>query len=582
MTRFHGALRRSVLRPGTRGQEGAVSVLVAVLSLLLLSAVAMAVDIGSSALTSRDQQGAADLAALDGVRALGDLRSTTVGRQVRAEELVAATLAGNDGWAAGGRTAVTELGRVDDATGAFVLDPADPTAVRVTLTSPTRQFLPLPGLGTSGDVTRSAVAELSALAATSIGTSVVSIDSERAGVLNMLVGQMLGGTVALDAASWQGLADGTVGLRDLAAELGLGSPAELLDTDVTAGQLLAAAAAGLSSSGDPLDVAAATPLSSLAATAAAPLSFPVGDLLDLEAGQVGALADTEVDALSLVTAAASLVNGDNLLSVPLGAAVPGVASLDVRLAVIEPPRIAVGRPGVDPATGTWRTLASTAQVRVAVDLELDPLGTIAGVSVGSMNLPLAVDAGYGEAALTDVDCAPTEPLTSATNRVSTSAVRAAFGGIDAASLLAPELTSTRAPLVDLGLSVPLLGTVPLASVDATGTTDVAGSTSDVVQHGFFPTASRVPGSTSLGGPSGVGLSALLDDLSLDITLLGALPVGLDLVTDVLVPALDLAAPIVDGVDAQVVAPALESLGVSLGDADVRVLSVDCGLRRLVE
>jgi uncharacterized membrane protein len=139
-----------------RDERGAVAILTAASMLLVMTAVAMAVDVGDVVWRKRQLQRTVDLASLDAVRALGDRRDATQTRCAQAGSYAQqSALRNNFGYANPGNSLSIELGTVDRATKTFtsltdcssVLDPPNATAVRVTgTTSVPFKFLP----GTDG------------------------------------------------------------------------------------------------------------------------------------------------------------------------------------------------------------------------------------------------------------------------------------------------------------------------------------------------------------------------------------------------------------------------------------------------
>jgi uncharacterized membrane protein len=577
-----------------RDEEGAMAIMAALATVVALLAAVLAIDLGSHVLAQRDMQGAVDLAALDAVMALdADGEPSALADQYARDSLTR-----NDGWAnRDGRTVTVTVGTFDRATRVFTPTTSAPDAVLVEAEA---QFSRLTGVLAGSDrVAHTAVASLLEASSISIGTHVASLDTGRSELLNRVMGRLFDGPVTIDAVGWQGMADAQVPLRALMTSFNVASVEQLLDLQVTAPQLLEASAAGLSSSGDPLEVQTAGLLTSTASTISNQTTFRLGDLLVVEQGVPGSVATLTVDALSLVTGSAMMINDDRAVDLGMDlSGVPGVGSGSLTLAVVEPPQVAVGRPGLTPG-GEYRTIARTAQVRLGVDLELDPLGEYAGVNVGSMRLPLALDAGRGSAALLDVGCAADEAAAFATNLVRTTAAGVVYGATSPEVLVAPSASvvgSVRGPLVDLTVDTLLAGEVPVASVTAAGSEVVPGADEQVQLYGPFASRARVLGNAPLGGftGDGVGLSTLLDDLDLETTLLESSPTlgltlsidgdgtSVSLTDDVLVPALADAAGVVDGVDA-LVADVVDVLGVAtVGDADTSADTVDCSGRQLVQ
>ena len=111
-----------------------------------------------------------------------------------------------------------------------------------------------------------------------------------------------------------GLAQGSVGLEelldDLQLDLGAATPEQVLTTDITLAQLLAAAADVGS------DAAIVTALDNLAANVNLPTgTIQLGDLLQI-ATPDGSLSNIDLNALDLVVGAVQLFNSANIVSTP--------------------------------------------------------------------------------------------------------------------------------------------------------------------------------------------------------------------------------------------------------------------------
>lgn len=593
-------------------EEGAISVASAGVLLMLMVLSTLIVDLGSHVLAERDLQGAVDLAALDAANALTYDSDPTL-----ADEYARAAIAADEGWGSqDGRTVDVVLGRFDEATRTFTPGGGEPDAVMVEAAT---QLSRLTGAVSGTDtVRRRAVARLTELSAISIGTHVAAVDSGRAELLSRVLSALLGGPVTIDAIGYEGLGSANLPLGVLAAELGLGSVDELLDTRVTVPGLLAATASGLSASGDPLLVQAATALGGSSVGAIdGQTDLSLRDLVHVQQGVPGSVATVEVNALDLLVGSAMLVNRDNVVGLDLGLdQLPGVTTGDVNLHVIEPPQPAVGRPGVD-GNGVARTVAQSAQLRLGVDLVLDPLGDVNGVSVGSTSLPVVVDAARGTATLTGLGCISDVSVGHSRTFVETATSGVTFAPASATALTTSPVSGSAgltasAPGVftELALDVGLLGLeVPIASVEASGQVEVPGDSGEVVLDGPFRSTQRFAGATPFAdaAPGAPSIAGLLDDLELATTL-EALPsdVGLglsfqvgasasdgdtsagtggetdlDLTLDVLGPAVTRLQSVVGRVDSTV-GGVLDVLGVaSLGDADIAANSVSCSGRELV-
>lgn len=363
-----------------RDEDASVLVFTGLVFAVLLAVGAVAVDLGRLASTSRDQQGAADRVALDTLLHLQRTGPTGVAdaaRRSRDRNL------GVWGAAAGDLDAALTVrpvacgpapGELRAVAGDAWGDP-DVSGVEVVLGSTVASRF-LPGV-TPFDVTRRAVACSQPLAAISAAGTTATLDE---GLTGALLSGLTGGALDVSLIGWNGLAQVGVSLLDLGEELGrigvdvgAGTLTELLDADVTAGQLAQATVAALVAGGDTAGLDA-TLLGSLAVLEVPALAaFRLGDLLEASTSAEAALL-TEIDALGLVVAGLQLAN--HRAAAALDLEIPGVTG--ARLSVIEPPAIAIGPPGFH-GDGTPRTRARGAQL--GLDLRL-PVGTVRDAGSG--------------------------------------------------------------------------------------------------------------------------------------------------------------------------------------------------------
>ncbi len=526
-----------------RGDEsGAISVLTAAASLVLIASLTLAVDVGSRTLGARELQGAADMAALDAVRSVGDLPSRSAGG------LATDSLEQNRDWIEASLSDV-QVGTFEPGSGFSPgATPAD--AVRVVAAGDAPGFVLLD----DGALTRSAVARLVPPVATvSVGSRLASVDSNDSPVLNALFGGLLGGNVSLNLVGYQGLANGSVTLRALQQQLlsagyEVGTVDALLNTDIAVADLLEESATVLSNgSGDQNTIDALTGLQS--AVTGSP-ALQLGDVLEVTTADPRSALDAAVNLFDLVSATAQVADGDNAVSLGLPVSVPGLASGQIDVTLIEPPQIAVGPPA--------EAVARTAQVRLDLTLELAD-GSVA-------TLPLSIDAATATATLTDAVCAvPTDTSTATVETVTRTA--GLFLGDRSGDTLQPV------ELIELSVLLSLVTVEGKASVEAAESP--ANPTGPPRLKTVDPAAAwTVPGVQS------VGLSDLLTSENLTVTT-SLLGISLD-VSDVVSALNTTVAPVFDGVESLVLEPLLEGLGVGLGGADVRVTGLSCHRRQLVE
>lgn len=613
---------------GRSGDEsGAIAIMTAVMTMALLVATALAVDVGRVAWTSRDQQGVTDRAVLDAVRVLNDrfpTGTTSLGElHTAVEQELAASLVRNPGAAEGGTSQsrelrLVELGTVDPSTGAFssvcsaAYDPASEPTCPGDMTSvsavraETASFVPfifaIGAVDSGRDVYKESIAEALSIASISVGSELASIDD---GLLNDLFAQMLCPaltlgdpptcSLGLSAAGYGALVDTTIPLGDLAGPLGIttGAPDQVLDADVSVAQLLSVAASALDDQGSPAAVA----LNQLALAVDAALTVNLLDILDVSAGDVGQALDAGVSLWDLVNASAQVANGTNFVSVPdLGVTVPGVTSVDSSLHVIEGPRQAIGPARWMAALNDWATVARTSQIGLGLDTTLDVdlvdvvTTTLASAGLGTLTVtaddvvvPLEADVAGGRAALKGIGCGPASDVaqTSTTTTVGTTTRAGATrigDGVGGWADLAGVRIVVRAPLLGT-----ILTDVTL-DVRARGVAALGGVTAD--DDGFTGPYRAGPAET-LG--SGLGLSGLSNTLEVDVVqrsggLLGGLTgATLSLLESTIESAVETTlAGALAPLEAAVVDPVLDQLGVHVANADTWVNSVDCTNRRLTQ
>ncbi|MDQ3304808.1 MAG: hypothetical protein M3535_02310 [Actinomycetota bacterium] len=602
-------------------------VMAAIAVVVAMGAAALSVDIGALASRKRDVRKVSDLASLDAVQLLYDDWSLNLDAfyldldrepldgvvlPSEAVQSAAERTAGRNGFTVNGpdpKIALVARMGVLDAASEFqpcsdpeiLLGPlgCEPDAVQVSVTDLAPRFFAFSAEDTY--VTATSVAQIrqtgragtpgtpgtpaipgtpgtppgspvvTKLAGLRIGSFLARLDSSQSPLLNKLLGSMLNGNVALDAVSYQGLADTTVGLDDLAMALNLGSVDEMASTDVTIGQLIAATADALDSESGPSTARATTALASLEAVATNSTVVNLGELMGIEQGQPGAAAAARFNVYDLILAGAEAANRNNVLSFNLDSASLPVAiqAATVRFALVESPREALGPPGIT---------VSTAQLRMLVDLTLAqtvPITGALGVNLGqaTVRLPVAIDAGQASAIVTSMSCSDTDGLSQATRvdvNVTTNVLRAAIGSASAEALLAPDFTGALSParVVDVA---------GLVSATAESSTVLPGTGPGGVSMAYQPVYDDENTKTiggqdpaAVGSPLPVDLAApLRGDLSLGVNLLG-IGVSASFQTDLLNTinaALGPANQLIDDL--------ASGLGVKLGGADVTVFHGTC-------
>lgn len=395
----------------------------------------------------------------------------------------------------------------------------------------------------------------------SIGSRLASLNG---GLVNILLSTLLGTTVTLNALDYRALAEAQVDafsfLDALATRLGItaGHYDDLLAMRAGTGAI-AGALAGLTNG------AARTALTRLAGSGQGHM-VSIGELLSLGAAgrhQIGAAGSGGLgigfSVLDLLTGAAALADGPSQISLPLGANVPGLARLDLSLGIGEPPQgggwFAIGPKG---------TILRTAQTRLRLRAEL-----LGGALLGGVKLPFWLELAHAEAMVVAATCpSPATPRGTASIAVRPGALRLAVGEMSDPALsdfgVAPSLAPVRAVDVIGVLRVYLSGLVEVAQAEPIrldfSSADIEGKVMRTARIQAIP--------SSLVG-------TLLDSLTVTPEILGNL-LGLNLISPAAVTGelLGLLSPLAATLDLTIDG-ALASLGLGLGEADIKVHAVRC-------
>lgn len=543
--------RWSGKRRGERGERGAINIMAAIALSLVIGAALLAVDLGSLFHTRRELQTIADTAALSAVNNLA-----------AAQTLAVDTAALNRFQIPGGQanTLDTRVGYYDVDAREFTPGGAAASLNAVQVTVGTQQ--PYFFMFGSREVTAIAVATRNDIAALSIGTTLLDIDTSKSVLLNALLGKLLNTSLNLSAVAWQGLVNTSIRLLDLVKVAGsVGTVEELLKLDLTVGQLLDLSARALEQSNlIGLDATVVQTLDLLALRSGGNLNLKLGDLINADLAPGNQAAEARINLMQLVTLAAQVANGEHFVNIPaLGINLPGLLTLDAHLTMIESPSIRIGPAGQD-ANGAWRTSAHTAQWRLKLDLKV---GELLG---GLVNLPLYLEVGAGEAWLKEIDCRYPREASTAHVGAASGLVRAYVGNVNAGAMQNRSVAATVTPAT-------ILNVLGLVTATARAEVNLPGAAADLEFTGPFDGSNT----QRIHGISTAGLGQLLaSGLVLKISLLG---ITLDL-GEVLEPLLNLLTPVLALVDS-LLAPVLSLLGIQIGIADVTTFDLSCGAPQLV-
>lgn len=430
----------------------------------------------------------------------------------------------------------------------------------------------------------SAIASMKSEAAFSVGSRLLKLDG---GLANALLGALLGGNINLNVMDYNALAAADVSVLSFLDALAIRTNAtaltysDLLSTTATVGQIAAAMA-----DVPGLDSVSRIALQTLGAQSSASLLVSLNTLIDLgSVGQLGigqrpAGLDIAANVLSMLTASAAIANGDNMVAANLGGMLPGLGGLTLKIAIGEPPQrspwLAVGEEG---------TVVRTAQTRVSLVASVSPLSSNlgGGIHLISINLPLHVEVAYAEARLKSIECPTGRPESlrvtiDTTPGIAELYIAEAYGSGFAD--FTRRLLFRPVAIADVSLKL-LLIKLDLIKIKGyaharmgNGVPDHLTFTRSDIDTKVIKTATTSDYTSSL-------TSTLIDDLELSVEPLGLgidLKVLLGTVTAAVSPALRGVTPALD----KLLYNLLGMLGISLGQADVRVTGATCGRALLVQ
>jgi len=559
-----------LLRHFAGDERGNISLLFAVFLAAGTAASALAVDEGALYLQRREVQSAVDLAAITAARDPADGFALARAALARAG-LIAANESDAELQSGSAGTALT----VD--AGSYAADPSLPVAARFSVGGSTLNAVRIhfrqPGRvyfariwGASPDIAANAVAGATPMVRFSVGSTLATLNG---GLPNALLDALLGTDVDFSAVSYSGLLDAKVSLFGfldaLAQELdiGAGSYADVLAASADRGTIAKAIAATLTG-------ADATAAEALAATLTPSGPIEIGKLLSLGndarlAIGTGTLSgdDADLSALQMLAATAALSDGTHEATIGLAANVPGLSSLTMSLALGEPQQFASWF-----ALGPSGTIARTAQIRLKF---VATLAGGAGLAGGLVRLPLYLNVAYADAGVESASCpAAGEATGSAVIDAQPGVAQLVVGDVADPGFANFSADPTISPATLLNL--PLLLRITAggeADIGQMGPTALDFSVGDI-DNGIIHEATTTQLSQSL-------TTSLLATMDVKVSLL-----GLGLSTSAVTKALaSLLAPLGPALDSTI-ATTLDTLGLKLGAADVRVYGVSCAHPVLVQ
>ena len=516
-----------------------MAIIVAASAFLFVVLAALAIDVGSVVMRTREIQGTADLAALAAARNIP-----------RAQNAAQATVRDNLGPDA---TATIQTGiYVADPTKKsdtrFTVSTANPNGVRVEVTAPAKLYFGAIFGKQTLTIKRKATAALlgaepSALFA--VGSRLLSLNQ---GLVNALLSGLLGSNVNLSVMDYNKLVGADVNLLEfldaLAVDLKLeaGDYDALLKHDVTTGQVLKVLEG----------VASADARSVLSQLTAAPLNavIKVSDLVGVDAKATDGLRrglDLDVGALDLLVASLETGNKSRQLAVD--------TSLNLGLADVT----LMAGIGEKPNGSSWVALSSggvpvlrTAQTRIYARVKTKNFIP----ELLNLDIELLAEVASAEAKIADIQC-------SATTNVLVDArpglLRVALGDVQNRQDLRDfkKAIITRKKQIATVLLIPIYVNANLESKDQTWQR-LTFNEADIAARKFKKVKAKEIASTLL--------TSLTKEIKLEFGLL-----DLSWVVNLLTPLTSLLGWVLD----MVLNPLLSVLGVGLGEADVTVMGVNC-------
>jgi uncharacterized membrane protein len=544
----------TLLRRFRADQRGNFAITGAVLMSLVVGCAALGVDLGSIFLDRRKTQSATDLAAIVAASNLGNATNaasaTVVQNNYPASALVSVELG-------------TYTPNPAIAPPARFVTPAVGTAnaARVTLNTQTPLYFARYITGANQyTINTSAIATSTALASFSIGSSLLSVNG---GLVNAMLGAMLGTSLSLSVMDYQSLASARIDAFDfmsaLATRVNLTGATynTILTSNLKVSDVIAAALSaqqtdnGASSATTALS-GISQAVTGLSSTITPASLIDLGPYDDMTVGQTPKTSFS-VSALDLLSAIAEVANGTHQIATSVNLGLPGIASVSLIATIGERP---VGTSWLE--VGSAGASVHTAQTRILLQVQLLGSGPVAAI-----NLPIYVEIASGTATLNAVTCGyPNISASNVTLGVTPGIVNAWIGNVTPAQL--SNFTTAPNPppatLVNLGLTT--VTGLANANMGNTTPTNVNFSYADI-QSNLGQTVTTTNFTNSL-------TSSLLSSLSLTVTVAG---LGIP------IPGLgSTVAGIIGGATSsvdQVIAQVLATLGVQVGSATVWVSSIRC-------
>jgi uncharacterized membrane protein len=544
---------RNLLGRFAGDERGNFAVMSAALMTLVIGCAALGVDLGTIFADRRRAQSAADLAAIVAASNLNNATNaasaTVVQNNYPASALVSVVL----GTYTANEAIAPKARFVTPATGTA-------NAAQVSLQTKTPLYFARYITGVNQyTINTTATASSTALASFAIGSRLLSVNG---GLINALLGGMLGTNLSLQAMDYQSLISTQIDALDfltaLASRVDLtgATYGSVLNSNVKLADFIAAA----------LTTQQVTNGASTATTALSSISQAVsglatkitpGALIDLgpydnmTVGQKPKVG-VSMSVYGLIAAAAGVANGTNQVATSVNLGLPGIVNVSLIATIGERP---VGSGWL--ALGSQGASVHTAQTRILLSVQLG------GGSEPAVNLPLYVEVASGTATLNSLSCGYPDVSTSTVSLgVTPGIVDAWIGNVSVADLtnFTTKPNPPPATLVNLGA-------VTVAGLAHAG---MGNTTPTPVTFDYSQIQAQTPQTVTTTNFTSSLTSSLLGNLALNVNV-G--PLGIP-VPGIGATVAGLLASDTSAID-QLLASVLATLGVGVGQADVWVTGIRC-------
>lgn len=380
-------------------QRGAIGLMAAGTLAVAMVFMLLAVDSGRLYLEKRKLQSIADTSALEAASRGGLCSPTTTANDYAKENATRngfTVVAGDNsrGLAVTCGSLVTNASNIR----VFTADATKSDAVRVVATRSVMTSIAngIWNMFNGGSVVDKTVLSATAVAALpppvaalTIRSTALVVDTNKSLVLNALFSGLLGGNVNLSVAGWDGLAKTDISLLSfldqLKIDLGLTAVGydEVLGNTIAVSQLIQSAINVL----DPTHTLGATAMIAGLGTlkvAAGATNVVLGNVIKIAGGSNVSALTVTMKAFDLIQGFVQLANKTNGLVANFPINIPGLAQITAKVQVLQPAQMsAVGNPakaiapGHDPKTGPNRIYVQTAQLRVFLSVGLPVIDSLA-------------------------------------------------------------------------------------------------------------------------------------------------------------------------------------------------------------